>query len=332
MSVNPYAPRYPGFGGDREFSNSGQTGAGATSYPVGGGYSSVDQVNSANAAYQAWLASPLGQNQDAASESAAAYARQQADADMANKKRALDIQVQQLKQQGRNQEAQIALQKGDQQISRDRLAQELKIHQDQFGLDQQKFGLDRANAYTAYASTPDKRFMASDFADAMDRLGQGLGVRPYGTTAGNPTPKTWDDFTALSAYPTGSDPSASVGAGSAGGSSMLGSGQMGASTDATAGGGGGATGSTTDPRITASTAVMKAIPPSDSAGHDISDQAALSAIQNIYKAGRPGALQRMLPGQQQQFGAGLARLGYNAPDAIAQMSRQGIGQGSSTAY
>jgi hypothetical protein len=322
MSYNPYAPQYPRFGGDPGYSSTGGTAAAAP------GYSSVGQVDAANAAYQQWLSSPLGQAQDTAAESAAAYARQQADADMANKKRALDIQVAQLKQQGRNQEAQIALQRGDQQISRDRLAQELKIHQDQFGLDQQKFGLqqqqfglDRANAYTKYASTPDQRFQASDFADAMDRIGQGLGVRPYGTTAGDPTPKTWNDFTALSAYPG----AGAAGSSSAGGSSMLGSGQMGASPDA---GGGGATGSTTDPRITASTAVMKAIPPSDSAGHDISDQAALSAIQNIYKAGRPGALQRMLPGQQQQFGAGLSRLGYNAPDALAQMNRQGIGQGS----
>ena len=62
---------------------------------------------------------------------------------MANKRSGCSTsQVQQLKQQGRNQEAQIALQKGDQQISRDRLAQELaEDPQDQLGLDTQKFGL-----------------------------------------------------------------------------------------------------------------------------------------------------------------------------------------------
>ena len=316
MSYNPYAPMYPGYGGYAP--------------QAAPSLSSPDQVDAANAGYQRWLDSPLGQAQDKAAESAASYARHQADADMANKKRALDIQVATLKQQGRNAEAQIALQKGEQQISRDRLAQELKIHQDQFGLQQQQFGLDRAQAYTAFASTPDKRFMASDFADAMDRLGQGLGVRPYGTTGGNPTPKTWDDFSALSAYP-----GAAASGSQSGGSSMLGSGQLGASGDGSGQAvpeGGGTSGSTTDPRITASTAVMKAIPPSDSDGHDISDQAALAAIQNIYKAGRPGTLQRMLPGQQQQFSAGLSRLGYNAPDALAQMSRNGIGQGSATAY
>ena len=325
MSVNPSAPMGSAFYPDTP---EGRHAAAAF------GANTLNSSTADDDPYSAWLASPIGQKYDQAAESAAAYARQQADFTMAQSKRELDAKVAQMKQQGQIAQAELVLKQGDQQISRDRLAQELKIHQDQFGLDQQKFGLDRANAYTAYASTPDKRFMASDFADAMDRLGQGLGVRPYGTTAGTPTPKTWDDFTALSAYPSGSDPSASVGAGS-GGSSMLGSGQMGASTDAASGGGSGAIpqGSASDPRLSAVSAVAKAIPPSDSDGHDISDQAALAAIQNIYKASRPGTLQRMLPGQQQQFGAGLARLGYSAPDALAQMSRNGIGQGSgSSAY
>ena len=201
MSVNPYAPQYPRFGGDPGYSSTGGTAATAP------GYSSVGQVDAANAAYQQWLGSPLGQAQDtgAAAESAAAYARQQADADMANKKQALDIQVAQLKQQGRNQEAQIALQKGEQQISRDRLAQELKIHQDEFGLQQQQFGLqqqqfgvDRAKTYADYASTPDRTFMLGDLNSALGRVGQGLGVQPYGYDS-QPVPKTMAGFDALSA-------------------------------------------------------------------------------------------------------------------------------------
>ena len=235
MSYNPYAPQ-------------GQ----APAYP---GYTSPGQVDAANAAYQQWLGSPLGQAQDTAAESAAAYARQQADFTMAQSKRELDAKVQQMKQQGQIAQAELELKKGDQQISRDRLAQELKIHQDQFGLDQQKFGLDRANAYTQYASTPDRTFMLGDLNAALTRAGQGLGPQPYGAT-GQPVPKTMAGFDALSAPPGG---------GGTSGSSMLGSGQMGTGASADASGGGtgagtGATGTASDPRSTAIQSIMKASP------------------------------------------------------------------------
>jgi len=323
LSYNPYAPMYPGYGAYPGY------GGGAASSSTGQavpGFSSPDQVDAANAAYQRWLGSPLGQAQDTAAESAASYARQQADAQMANAKQELSLKVATLKQQGRYQEADIALKKGDQQISRDRLAQELKIHQDTFGLQQQQFGLDRAKTYADYASTPDRLFMLGDLNSALTRAGQGLGPQPYGAT-GQPVPKTMAGFDALSAPPGGGGSG-----GGASGSSMLGSGQMGASGASADVSGGAGSGSTTDPRSSAIQSIMKASPASDELGLDGNDVAALGAIQNIIKMKNPGVLQRMRPGQQQAFSAGASRLGYYAPDVVSDLKRSGIGQGAATAY
>ena len=77
---------------------------------------------------------------------------------------------------------------------------------------------------------------------------------------------------------------------------------------------------------------MKASPASDELGLDANDVAALGAIQNIIKMKNPGALQRMRPGQQQAFMGGAARLGYVPSDVQSDLTRSGIGQGSSTAY
>lgn len=169
-------------------------------------------------------------------------------------------------------------------------------------LDLQKFGLDTAKAYTEFASTPDRAFMFGDFNEGMNRIGQGLGPTPYGTQ-GQPQAKIWEDFAALSGF----DSLPAVQAGQS------------AATTAQQGGGMAQPGAGSDPRLKAATSILKAIPPSDGQGHDEDNWAALNAIQNVYAASKPGSFERMRPGQQKMFGAGLSRLGYYAPDAIAQM-------------
>jgi hypothetical protein len=322
----PWTPQYgmdPGFG----------------LYPQGsysqGGYGQAAAGGSTSDPYGDWLNTPIGQRWDQAQESAAAYARKQADFDMQQKKRELDARVQALRLQGRQAEAEIALKRGDQQIAKDRLAQELQIHQQdlqqrqlefgqEFGLKRDQLGLDRAKAYTEYASTPSRLFMLGDLQDALTRAGQGLGPQPYGA-AGEPIPKTYEGFQAL-AQPPGV-PSAP------GGSGMLGSGQLG-QPGATSGPGpsgpGPTYGSTTDPRTSAISSVLKASPPSDEYGLDANDSAALQAVQNIIKMRRPGTLQRMRPGQQEAFMGGAARLGYVPGDVAADFRRSAPGQGSTT--
>ena len=320
MPSNPYAPMAPGYG----------------VYPsYGGGYSSSGSGSSDP--YSDWLSSPLGQNWDQAKEAEAAYARKQADFEMSQKKAQLNLQVAALKQQGRLAEAELALKRGDQQIARDRLAQELQIHNMDLQQRQYEFGqtqgLSRAQAYAQYASTPDRLFMLSDLQDALTRAGQGLGPRPYGMAGGTPstpTPKTYAGFEQL-AGPF--DPNA-AGAGGGGqpsagggGSTMLGSGQMNQATGASPDAG---TSQGADPRGSAISSVLKAAGGgSDELGLDANDQAALSAIQNIISLRRPGTLQRMRPGQQQAFMGGASRLGYWAPDVQADFTRSAPGQGSS---
>lgn len=191
----------------------------------------------------------------------------------------------------------------------------LKEDQRQFdanhGLEQQKFGLDVVKTGVDYLSTPDRAFMFGDFNEGMARIGMGSSPTPYGTGA-QPHTKTWEDFAALSGF--GNLPAV----------------QNGQSAQMTAqqGGGPAAPGSGSDPRVKAAMGILKAIPPSDGAGHDEDNWAALGAIENVFRASKPGSLERMRPGQQKMFAAGLSRLGYYAPDAIEQMRRNNPHQGS----
>jgi hypothetical protein len=311
-------------------------------------------------AYDVWRGSSLGQNTMAAEESATAYSRKQADATMHNAKRQLDLQVQQLRQQGRNQEAQIALQKGTLQIARQRLAWEQQIKQQELAQQQQQFektfglseagvtgsyngrpteaarqynqtyGLNRAEAIARYSSTPDQMFMRSDLMNALRSAESGQGPQPYGAT-GQPTMKTSADWDAI-AGPAGSlaagATGAAVGAGAGGGTGQTSEAGEYFTTNAASGTG---TTTQTDPRVQAATGVVRALPPSESGGIDHNDAAALSAIESIFRAQKPGTLQRMRPGQQQAFQGGLSRLGYYAPDALAEMSRNAPRQGRANA-
>lgn len=177
------------------------------------------------------------------------------------------------------------------------------------GLNRDRLQLDVVKTGVEYLSTPDRAFMFGDLEDGLARAGMGLGPQPYGTQ-GQPHMKTWEDFAALSGF--GDMPAVQ-------------SGQSGAGVAAT-GGGAGQAGAGKDPRLSAATGILKAIPPSEGGGMDDDDYAALAAIENVYRASKPGSYERLRPGQRKMFAGGLARLGYNPEDAISQMRRNAPGQ------
>jgi hypothetical protein len=285
--------------------------------------------------YSIWLSSPVGQAWNNAQEAAAAQARKQADDEMARAHQSLKLQAQQLAQQGRYQDAQILLSKGEQEIARKRLEAETQINQQRLALDtelgrgrlgldtelgrgrlaldQQNFGLDYAKTAAQFESGPDMAFMWGDFQDALGRIGAGQPARAYGST-GTPTARTYADFQALagSPPPSGSGYTPPPGA-------------VGTAPPTPTG-----TGSVADPRITAATAVMKAIPPTDDPGHDESSRAALAALENIYRAQKPGTYQRLAsrPGLLAASKAGYARAGYMPDDVFATMKTWNPGQQS----
>lgn len=184
------------------------------------------------------------------------------------------------------------------------------LEMQKFGLDQNRFGLDVAKAYTDYASGPDTLFMLNDFQQGLASAGVGEGPQPYGAGAA-PQARGWEDFAALAGF--GNLPA--VQARQSNGGPVM------ASAAAQSGGG-------SDPRIKAARSIIDAMPPSNGQGHDDNNFAALDAIEAVFRAARPGTYERLRPGQKKAFAAGLSRRGYYAPDAIEDMQRAGIGQGS----
>lgn len=244
-------------------------------------------------------------------------ARKEADFDMDMKKRDLDLRVEALRQQGRTAEAAAENARGQLELAKRRLAWEKEI-------ETKKFELSRADSLAKFNSGPDMMFMRNDFMGALQRAGLGAGPAPL-SAAGAPRMRTVADFNAAeNGTWNGANSGPSVGGPGAYPTLTR-------SAPADAGGGAAASGGgagQTDPRLTAANAVMKAIRPSETGGTDENDMAALAAIENIYRAAKPGTLQRMRPGQREAFSAGLSRLGFYAPDAIADMQRAGVGQGN----
>jgi hypothetical protein len=71
----------------------------------------------------------------------------------------------------------------------------------------------------------------------------------------------------------------------------------------------GTTGSGNDPRLTAANSIMKALPPSATAGLDPTAVAALNAVYHLYNAPlRPGSLESLSPTQQAGLQSGSERL------------------------
>jgi hypothetical protein len=251
-------------------------------------------------AYDIWMQSALGRNTMAAEESATAYSRKVSDDALARAWQALNQRAEELRLQGRRDEADILLKQGAARLAEKRFEWEQRTQQ-------QDYGLRRADAIARYSSTPDQMFLRSDLMSALGQAERGQGPQPYGAN-GRPRMKTSADYDAIAG------PSGSLAQGNGYGMSA----QTGAVTD-----GGGS-----DPRIKAARSVIDAIPPSDDVGTDDNDTAALMAIENIFRAKRPDLIRKMRPGQREAFGAGLSRLGYYAPDALAELERAGVGQGS----
>lgn len=193
---------------------------------------------------------------------------------------------------------------GTDQQTNMQLAQ-LKQNQKQF---EASHGLELAKAYTQFASTPDMVWSLNDFKGALGRVGQGFSPQPIAASA-SPTPKTYEDFAALTNYKTGDGASSGSGTADPGGRAAGGR-------------------STTDARVTAANAVMRAIPPSETPGNDGQDWAALRAIENLYMAGRPGEVERLGAPRRKIAQAGLARLGYDPALVESDRQRALPGQGN----
>lgn len=184
-------------------------------------------------------------------------------------------------------------------------------------------GLDIAKAYTAFASTPDLMFARNDFMSAMGRVGQGLNPAPL-HSQGTPQAKTWQDFAAIAQYNGSKVPGADSGGGTSNGG---GSGAGQSAQPAASGGDAAQPAAAADPRLKATTAIMKALPPSDSPGADGQDWNAINAIVEMYKAGNP-AISKLTPSQQKIGMAGLARAGYDPVRVQEDFMRSRPGQGS----
>jgi hypothetical protein len=193
-----------------------------------------------------------------------------------------------------------------------------------YGLQNRQLGLDYAKAYTQFAQTPDMVWALNDFKGATGRAAAGLGQAPL-DASNAPNPKSQSDFAALANY--GQD------TGTWGGlqlsSDAAGAPSGGGSADTGTGGSSDQVGATADDRMKAIRAVSQAIPPSEGTGHDSQDWAALNAIKSLYFARRPGSVEALGQARRKTAQAGLARLGYSAPQVEEDYSRSLPWQGSS---
>jgi hypothetical protein len=187
--------------------------------------------------------------------------------------------------------------------------------------------LDIANTATEYLSTPDRFFQGGDFLSMTQRAAQGRGPAAYGSE-GRPTPKTMADFNQL--YTGGGSPDGPPAPVPSGGAGIYGGGNAAAASTASSGGGGGGGGAAqADPRQQAVQAIFKNIPPSQGAGADEMDFAALTAAKALYESNlRPDVIPRMRPGQKAMTVSAGKRLGYHVPDWLAQQARNMPGQQS----
>ena len=189
-----------------------------------------------------------------------------------------------------------------------------------YGLNRDRFGLERADAYTKYAQTYDDIWALQDFKGALGDVGQGRAPASVAASATQPHAKTWEDFAALAGYSglpnvqSGQSMQPSEGAMSGGYSTRAPDGSV------VRGGPTGQAGAGTDPRVSAASAVMKALPPSESGGTDMQDWAALNAIKSLYFGRKPGQVEALGPERRRIAQAGLRRAGYNP--ALVEEDRQ----------
>lgn len=209
------------------------------------------------------------------------------------------------------------------QTAIDQLKENQRQYDSTHALDLKKYGLEVAKAYTQYASTPDQVFALNDFKSALNRTGQGQAAQNVLTSeAGTPHAKTWQDFAALSGYDDLSSVSSGTTSSGSGGTTYSAS-----STGGGADSGGNAT-TSTDQRQTAINAVTKAMPASDTEGHDEQDWAALNAIKSLYFARKPGTVAALGAQRQKTALAGLSRLGYDSAQVQEDYDRSLPGQQS----
>lgn len=198
------------------------------------------------------------------------------------------------------------------QTSRYGTDQNTAVQMAQLRQNQQQFdanhGLELARAYTEYAKTPDMRWSAMDFDNALSNVGQGRSPAPISEQPA-PHAKNWQDFAVLSGYGN-----QTTKAGASGG---------GAQASMQAGGGAADGGSKGDLRLKAVKAIGEAMPPSDGVGHDEQDWAALAAVKSLYFGGNPQGVNRLGAPRKKIALAGMGRLGYS-PDLVDYDYQRGL--------
>lgn len=219
-------------------------------------------------------------------------------------------------------------------VGRQNALDQLQYQREQLAQNQQQFdarhGLDVAEAYTKYASTPDMRWAAADFDDAVARTGAGLAPRSLASRVNSgdrPQPKSWEQFSVLANYGPGSGSSS-------GGFRAQ---PMNATTDPMRPASGGAAvdldgDGVPDPRVKPIKAIVDAFPPSETQGRDGQDWSALNAIESLYFSGTPGSVERLGKARQKTAEAGLARKSYDPELVREDYMRRRPGQGSVRAY
>lgn len=309
------------YGGTGDQSTYGNTG---TTYTASGQTNTGNSNNSQDpyqtiATYQQYLA-----DIQKALAASSGWEREKLEAQRQDAQRALDNAYKIAKLQSDTQRYGYDQQR---QTDLDKLKEDQRQYDSTHELDLKKYGLQVAEDYTKFANTADQVWVANDFKSALSRVGQGLNT---GSSATEPEAhaKTWEDFAALSGYsdnPVVASKTQTTGGGtSSGGYSTQSTGGTDTSSGQT-------TTSGTDARNTAINAVTKAIPASDSEGHDDQDWAALNAIKSLYFAGKPGAVNKLGAARTKIARAGLTRLGYDADTVTEDNQRAGIGQGSTRA-
>lgn len=216
-----------------------------------------------------------------------------------------DRLLMQLKEQGRQFDANHGIEMEKLGLSREQFGFTKEIERGRLGLERDRLGVSRAQTATEYLSTPDRFMQSADFLNMSGRyFANQPGVTPYGQS-GTPTPKTEADFAVLE---SGGNPNAGRG------SAVAAAGEGGAGGDA---------------RLKALTSILKAVPPSEGTGLDENDYAVLQAAKALYSTNlRPGTYERMRPGQQAIMESAGRRLGYDVNDWRADNTRNGVGQGS----
>ncbi len=211
------------------------------------------------------------------------------------------------------------------------------LDMEKLGIAREEVGLQYADTYAKYASTPDQFFQRADFESAANRAATGLGVTPYGTDQPPAQAKNFGDFAALASWGQGAasgqpapaaaadptKPAPTPATPTPGNDTAYASGGA-AATSAN----GAAATTEKDPRVSILTKMLQAMPPSNEAGLSDDDWKVLTAAKSIMSTRTPGSFERLRGDQQKVALAGIRRAGYSSDDWLQDYERNRPNQGS----